>query len=154
MFANVTRSRLLPMSLPFRFFGAAVVFHVLAWAALLAGARDVAAFPGGLGLPFAALHLATLGVLAMTAVGATLQLLPVATRQAVGSIAAAKLVWWLLVPGVALFSARIDAICPPGRGQRHYASLTQALLRGFRGADQPSDNEARAPRQSTMNNCS
>jgi len=112
MFANVTRSRLLPMSLPFRFFGAAVVFHVLAWAALLAGARDVAAFPGGLGLPFAALHLATLGVLAMTAVGATLQLLPVATRQAVGSIAAAKLVWWLLVPGVALFSAGAAAYAP------------------------------------------
>jgi len=31
--------------------------------------------------------------------------------------------------GIALFSARIDAICPPGRGQRHYASLTQTLLR-------------------------
>ena len=112
MFANVTRSRLLPMSLPFRYFGAAVVLYVLAWAALLAGARDVAAFPGGLGLPFAALHLATLGVLAMTAVGATLQLLPVATRQAVGSIAAAKLVWWLLVPGVALFSAGAAAYAP------------------------------------------
>jgi hypothetical protein len=41
MFANVARSRLLPMSVPFRYFGAAVAFHVLAWAALLAGARGV-----------------------------------------------------------------------------------------------------------------
>ena len=30
-------SRLLPMSIPFRFFGAAIVFHLLAWLALLAG---------------------------------------------------------------------------------------------------------------------
>ena len=112
MFANVTRSRLLPLSVPFRFFGAAVVFHVLAWAALLAGARDAAAFPGGLGWPFAALHLATLGVLAMTVVGATLQLLPVATRQPVHSIAAAKIVWWLLAPGVALFTAGAAAYAP------------------------------------------
>lgn len=112
MFANVARSRLLPMSVPFRFFGAAAVFHVLAWAALLAGARDVAAFHGGLGWPFAALHLATLGALAMTAVGATLQLLPVATRQPVHSIAAAKIVWWLLAPGIALFTAGAAAYAP------------------------------------------
>ncbi len=112
MFANVTRSRLLPMSVPFRYFGTAVVFHVLAWAALLAGARDVPAFAGGLGLPFAALHLATLGALAMTAVGATLQLLPVATRQPVHSIAAAKVLWWLLAPGVALFTAGAAAYSP------------------------------------------
>jgi len=112
MFANVARSRLLPMSVPFRFFGAAVAFHALAWAALLAGARDVPSFPGGLGLPFAALHLATLGVLTMTAIGATLQLLPVATRQPVGSIAAAKAVWWLLVPGVAVFAGGAAAYAP------------------------------------------
>ena len=112
MFANVSRSRLLPLSVPFRFFGAAVVFHVLAWAALLAGARDVPSFPGGLGLPFAALHLATLGALAMAAVGATLQLFPVATRQPVGSIAAAKAVWWLLVPGVAVFAGGAAAYAP------------------------------------------
>ena len=31
--------------------------------------------------------------------------------------------------GLALFSERIDAICPPGRGQRHYASVTQTLQR-------------------------
>jgi hypothetical protein len=112
MFANVARSRLLPMSVPFRYFGAAVAFHVLAWAALLAGARDVPSFPGGLGLPFAALHLATLGVLAMAAIGATLQLLPVATRQPVHSVGAAKLVWWLLAPGVLLFAGGAAAYAP------------------------------------------
>src|SRR5512134_1718394 len=112
MFANVARSRLLPLSVPFRYFGAAVVFHVLAWAALLAGARDVASFPGGLGLPFAALHLATLGVLAMAAIGATLQLLPVATRQPVRSVTAAKVVWWLLAPGVLLFAGGAAAYAP------------------------------------------
>jgi len=112
MFADVARSRLLPMSVPFRYFGAAVAFHVLAWAALLAGARDVPSFPGGLGLPFAALHLATLGVLAMAAIGATLQLLPVATRQPVRSVGAAKLVWWLLAPGVLLFAGGAAAYAP------------------------------------------
>jgi hypothetical protein len=142
MFANVTRSRLLPMSVPFRYFGAAVAFHVLAWATLLAGARDVAAFPGGLGLPFAALHLATLGVLAMTVVGATLQLLPVATRQPVHSIAAAKIVWWLLAPGIALFTAGAAAYAPrvmaPGgalvlAALALYAWLLARNLAGARG---------------------
>lgn len=31
--------------------------------------------------------------------------------------------------GLVLFSDRIDAICPLGRGQRHYANLTQTLQR-------------------------
>ncbi len=98
------RSRLLPASVPFRYFGAAVVFHALAWLGLLVAAPDLTAFGGGLGPIFASLHLVTLGVLAMTAVGASMQLLPVATRQAVRSVAAVKLAWWLFVPGVALFA--------------------------------------------------
>jgi len=104
-FPGAARSRLLPASVPFRYFGAAVLFHVVAWAALVAGAKDLMGFAGGIGPVFAALHLTTLGVLAMTAIGATLQLLPVATRQPVRSVSAAKLVWWLLTPGVALFAA-------------------------------------------------
>ncbi|HRH88244.1 MAG TPA: hypothetical protein PLO41_15460, partial [Rubrivivax sp.] len=76
-------SRLLPMSVPFRFFAAATGFHGLAWLALLVAAPDVPRFAGGLGWPLAALHLLTLGVLVMTVLGASLQLLPVATRQAV-----------------------------------------------------------------------
>jgi len=31
--------------------------------------------------------------------------------------------------GLTLFSERIDAVCPPGRGQKHYASVTQTLVR-------------------------
>ena len=142
MFANVARSRLLPMSVPFRYFGAAVAFHVLAWAALLAGARDVPSFPGGLGMPFAALHLATLGVLAMAAIGATLQLLPVATRQPVRSVGAAKFVWWLFAPGVFVFSAGAAVYAPramaPGAalavaGLALYAWLLARNLTNARG---------------------
>ena len=65
-------SRLLPASVPFRFFGAAVAFHVVAWLAALAGADALPAFAGGLGWPLASLHAITLGVLAMTAIGASL----------------------------------------------------------------------------------
>ena len=98
------RGRLLPLSIPMRYFGAAVVFQVLAWALLLADAGAIAEFAGGLGPVFAALHLLTLGVLAVTAVGASLQMLPVATRQPVRSVAAAKWVWWLFTPGVLVFA--------------------------------------------------
>lgn len=95
------KSRLLPPSVPFRFFGAAVAFHVLAWAALLAGAADWPHWRGGLGWPLAALHGATLGTLLCSAIGASLQLLPVATRQPVRSHRLAGALWWLYVPGVA-----------------------------------------------------
>jgi hypothetical protein len=100
-FLGGAKSRLLPASIPFRFFGAAVVFHLLAWLALLMGASATPNFSGGLGLPLAALHLVTLGVLGMTAIGASLQLLPVATRQAVGPLRWPRLIWWLYTPGVA-----------------------------------------------------
>ena len=93
--------RLLPMSVPFRYFGAAVVFHLLAWLALLAGAPRLPRFLGGLDWPLAALHLVTLGVLVMTALGASLQLLPVATRQPVRATRAPAAIWALYTPGVA-----------------------------------------------------
>lgn len=94
-------SRLLPASIPFRFFGAAVVYHLLAWIALGADSQRVPRFAGGLAWPLAALHLVTLGVLAMTAIGASLQLLPVATRQPVLSRRWPAAIWWLYTPGVA-----------------------------------------------------
>ena len=65
MFANVSRSRLLPLSLPFRYFGAAALFQVAAWGMLLVSSGQLLAFEGGLGPVFAALHLLTLGVLAI-----------------------------------------------------------------------------------------
>src|ERR1700686_4014805 len=94
-------SRLLPPSIPFRFFGAAVAYHLLAWIALFAGAQSVPRFAGGLGWPLAALHLGALGVLAMTAIGGGVQPLPGATRQPVRSQRWPALIWWLYTPGVA-----------------------------------------------------
>jgi hypothetical protein len=95
-------SRLLPPSIPFRFFGAAVVFHLCAWIALFVDADAGVRFAGGLGWPLAALHFGTLGVLAMAAIGASLQLLPVATRRPVGSGRWPAAIWWVYTPGVAL----------------------------------------------------
>jgi hypothetical protein len=103
-FLGGARSRLLPPHIPFRFFGAAVVFHLFAWLAVLAGAPQFPRFAGGLGWPLAALHLLTLGVLVMTAIGASLQLLPVATRQPLRGSRAPALLWWLYTPGVALLT--------------------------------------------------
>lgn len=100
-FLGGAKGRLLTASIPFRFFATAVLFQGLAWLALFWAAPSVPRFAGGLGWPLASLHLLTLGVLVMTAIGASLQLLPVATRQAVP---AAKwpydLVWILYTAGV------------------------------------------------------
>lgn len=101
VFLGGARGRLLPASIPLRFFGAAVVYHLLAWLALAADAASVPRFPGGLGWPLAALHLLTLGVLAMSAIGAALQLLPVATRQPVLSHRVPAAIFWVYAPGVA-----------------------------------------------------
>ncbi len=93
-------SRLLPASIPFRYFGAAVAYHLLAWIALLPDAGASPRFTGGLGWRLAALHLVTLGVLVMSAMGASLQLLPIATRQPVRFKRAPAAIWWLYTPGV------------------------------------------------------
>ncbi|MCD6682077.1 MAG: hypothetical protein LT102_15770 [Burkholderiaceae bacterium] len=100
-FLSGATSRLLPASIPLRYFGAAAVFHLAAWIALGAGATDAPRFVGGLGWPLAALHLVTLGVLAMTAIGASLQLMPVATRQPVHSTRLPAAIWWIYTAGVA-----------------------------------------------------
>ncbi len=106
-------SRLLPPSIPFRFFGAAVAYQFFAWIALFAGAQNVPRFGGGLGWPLAALHLVTLGVLVMTAIGASLQLLPVATRQPVRSKRWPAIIWWLYTPGVAAVALGMGVPAPP-----------------------------------------
>jgi hypothetical protein len=111
-FLGSARSRLLPVSVPFRFFAAAAVFHVLAWLALLWGAGDLIWFRGGLGLPVAALHLLTLGTLTMTAIGAALQLLPVATVQPLTRVWPARACFWLGVPGVAVLAFGMAAAEP------------------------------------------
>ena len=104
-FLGTAKGRLLPPSLPFRFFAAACVAHALGWLAVLAGAEQATRFTGGLGLPLAALHLMTLGVMMTTAIGASLQLLPVATRAPLAPPGALSTLWWLVVPGVAVTTA-------------------------------------------------
>jgi hypothetical protein len=106
-------SRLLPASIPFRFFGAAVAFHLVAWLAALAGAQALPAFAGGLGWPLASLHAVTLGVLAMTAIGASLQLFPVATRRPIAHGRLAAAIFWAYVPGVAALVAGMGLASPP-----------------------------------------
>lgn len=93
------RDRLMPASIPFRYFGAAIFFHVAMWLTLLIGADQATGFTGGPGMGLAALHLLTLGVLAAAAMGAAFQLLPVATRQPMTALWPARLGFWLIVPG-------------------------------------------------------
>lgn len=104
------KGRLLPASVPFRFFAAAAVFHILLWGALLAAADQLPRFAGGLGPELAAVHLLTLGVLTTTAIGASAQLLPVATRRALAAVWPIKLVFWLTVPGLAALTAGMYAM--------------------------------------------
>lgn len=93
------QSRLLPPGLPFMFMAAAVVFHIAVWGALAWVADEAPGYAGGPGPVLAALHVLTLGVLTMTAMGAALQLLPVATGVAPQKPGPARLAWWLMVPG-------------------------------------------------------
>ena len=69
------KGRLLPASIPFRFFATAAIFHVLMWLVLLTDAGQATNFRGGPGPALAAVHLLTLGVLTTTAIGASVQLL-------------------------------------------------------------------------------
>jgi hypothetical protein len=112
-FLGGAKGRLLPASIPLRFFGAAVVFHLLAWLALAAGAELWPSAPAALGWPLAALHLATLGVLGMTALGAGAQLLPVATRQPAPGHRLLAALWWLYTAGVAVLALGMGLARPP-----------------------------------------
>ncbi|MFL9499731.1 hypothetical protein ACJMQP_06675 [Rhodopseudomonas palustris] len=104
-FLGTAKSRLLPASVPFRFFVAAAVCHVLLWGAVLFAANDFPRFRGGAGPSLAAVHLLTLGVLTFTAVGAAVQLLPVATTKPLAAVWPIRLASWLLIPGAMLLIA-------------------------------------------------
>jgi hypothetical protein len=109
-FLGSAKGRLLPASVPFRFFAAAAVLHIALWVALLFAAGDFAQFRGGIGPSLAAVHLLTIGVLTLTAIGAAVQLLPVATGRPLVAVWPIKLVFWLLVPGaIALIAAMYAA---------------------------------------------
>lgn len=99
-FLGGAKDRLLPASVPFRFFAAATGFQLLFWIFLFLGAEDLANFSGGPGYILASLHLLTLGVLVMTVMGASFQLLPVATRQPLIRLWPVRLCFWFMVPGI------------------------------------------------------
>lgn len=137
-FLGGARDRLLPASIPFRFFLAASLYHVLAWALLAFAADEAVRFTGGPGLTLAALHLLTLGVLTMTAVGASYQLLPVVTRRPLGRDWPARMSFWLLFPGIALLALGMGTADPAwmkaggvlaGLGLTIYALVTADNLR-------------------------
>jgi hypothetical protein len=65
-------------------------------------AGDVAGFVGGPGPVLAGVHVLTLGVLVMTAMGASLQMLPVALGRPAPSTTACDATYGLLVAGGAL----------------------------------------------------
>jgi hypothetical protein len=106
------KDRLLPPSVPYRFFVAAAFFHLLAWVLLVVGDAASLGFVGGQGMTLAALHLITLGTIAMSAMGAAIQLLPVATRRPLGPVWAIKLMFVLYTPGVALFAGGLAHLVP------------------------------------------
>ncbi|MDF2764495.1 MAG: hypothetical protein K0S81_1489 [Rhodospirillales bacterium] len=137
------KDRLLPASVPVPYFAAALAFHGLAWLSLAAAAEWVPGFAGGLGPPLAALHLVTLGVLAMVAVGASLQLLPVALRAPMPLPVAARAVHLLLVAGVPVLawgmaSGRVLPLSLGGvavsSGLALFAALAAAALARARGS--------------------
>ena len=99
------QSRLLPPSVPFRFFGMATLFHVAAWGVIALFADDIVGFQGGLGPALTAIHFITLGVLTMTAIGAAFQLLPVATGKAMLSPRACTATFWYFIAGIVLLTS-------------------------------------------------
>ncbi len=101
-FLSGAAGRLLPPSIPFRFFTVAVIFYALFWAALFVSAQDVTSYMIGGGPILSVIHMATLGVLSMTVIGASLQLLSVATRKAFKGFWLCRLVSWFYIPGVFL----------------------------------------------------
>lgn len=103
-FLGGAKDRLLPASIPFRFFLAASVFHVLTWVTLFLGADQLLVYTGGGGLVLTSIHLATLGVFTMVAIGASYQLLPVVTGRPLAQTWPAKLSFWLITPGICLLT--------------------------------------------------
>jgi hypothetical protein len=93
------QARLLDPTIPYRYFAAALAFHVLLWALIAIFPASVAVFAGGSGPALAALHSLTLGVLTATAMGAAFQMLPVATGTPLRSTRAARVASWFFVPG-------------------------------------------------------
>lgn len=111
-FLGGAKSRLLPRSIPFRFFAAAAAFHIMMWLGLFVAADEAIGFRGSLSPTLASVHLLTLGVLTTTAIGASVQLLPVATRRTMHAVWPIKLIFWLTVPGLIALVAGMQTAQP------------------------------------------
>jgi hypothetical protein len=142
-FLGSAKNRLLPASIPFRYFASAAGFHVLAWLVLIFASSELPSFTGGPGLLLAALHLLTLGVLVTTVMGASYQLLPVATRKPLLRKWPTRLSFWLFVPGTLILAwGMVDATSwalhaggtGVGAGLLVYGLLTADNLRRARSA--------------------
>ena len=134
-FLGGAKSRLLPPSIPFRFFGGAVFFHVAFWLGVVWSAPEIPNFAIGPGRTLAALHLLTLGVFAATAFGAAFQLLPVATKQPLRAEWPARLAAWLLFPGLVLFALGMAETLPIPAALGGLTSAAGVLLAGALLAD-------------------
>ncbi len=130
-FISGAKGRLLPASIPLRYFGAASAYHLLAWLALTASAVEGTIFSAGLGWSLAALHLITLGVLGMSVLGAGAQLLPVASRQTATGAHLLAAIWWLYTPGVAALALGMGLARPPLIGAGAAACVLAMLFWGL-----------------------
>ena len=136
------QSSLLPPSLPYRFFIASAVYHLAAWVLVLAAADQLPGYQGGPGTVLAALHALTLGVFAMNAMGASLQILPVVTGRGYASLRPVSWTSWLFIPGVAILlggfaEGHVDAMALGGAlsggGLALYAVTILRLISGAEG---------------------
>ncbi|MBM3556535.1 MAG: hypothetical protein FJX47_13395 [Alphaproteobacteria bacterium] len=119
-FLGGAHGRLLPPTIPFRFFLAAALYHLAFWIALAVFAEDAIGFRGGPGPMLGVLHLLTLGVLALAAMGAGYQLLPVATAVPMRARWPMTLSSWLAIPGVAVLVA--------GMGLAHHETMAAGAI--------------------------
>jgi hypothetical protein len=97
--------RLLAEPVPALFFGLAVLAHLPAWGGLALVAEQLPWFTGGPGLTLAILHLLTVGVLLSTAMGASLQMLPVALGRPAPPVGLCLATFAVLAPGLGLLTA-------------------------------------------------
>lgn len=106
------RSRLLPASVPLRFFALAVLSHIAFWAVLWTTSEQLAGFRGGFAPLLAAVHLLTIGVLVSTSIGASVQILPVVSCRALAAVWPIRCVFWLLLPGLVLLVIGFQGVRP------------------------------------------
>lgn len=131
--------RLLPETIPLRFFGTAALAQAVAWIALVIVADAIPLYQGGPGPVAAAFHLLTVGVLLTTAMGASLQMLPVALGRAAPRAGLCHAVYALLGLGgitlVAGFASSAVLVIAAGAAALAlsvaiYGAAIVAILRG------------------------